>query len=286
MDDGSIPGDPGFKVLANPVRLEILGQLTDRLREQPDDPVIGFSDLRRAVGMRDSGNFNYHLDQLRGGFVRKADGGYRITAAGIKVVAAAIAGGYGAGDHLGPRSVGDDCPVCAEALTAEYEHGRLTVSCSNEHVFGTAIAPGSVDGRELPELIDLLTLRTHQHMALAVEGVCPFCEGQLQWSVDAQFDSGFPTFDTQCDRCGARVEVPAPGALLTEPAVVAFYHRHGIDIRRRPEWSTAFYRGVSVDGDGDPLRIAVTITLDDDTLRATLDETLTVQEIETNSADG
>ena len=42
----------------------------------PDDPRT-FSELREAVGMRDSGQFNYHLDKLLGTFVRVTEEGLR-----------------------------------------------------------------------------------------------------------------------------------------------------------------------------------------------------------------
>ncbi|WP_449404315.1 DUF7347 domain-containing protein [Halalkalicoccus subterraneus] len=43
---------------------------------------MGFADLRRRVGVEDSGRFRYHLKQLRGDFVEKANDGYRLTYAG------------------------------------------------------------------------------------------------------------------------------------------------------------------------------------------------------------
>jgi len=92
----------------------------------------------------DSGDVNYHLDKLRGRFVRGTGDGYRTTAAGMQVVGAAVAGVYDP-DELDPAAVGDDCPVCREALTATYEDGLLRVACPSEHQFRTPLPPGSVD---------------------------------------------------------------------------------------------------------------------------------------------
>ena len=39
-------------------------------------------DLRKAVGIRDAGHFNYQLDRLRGTFVCRTEDGYLLTEAG------------------------------------------------------------------------------------------------------------------------------------------------------------------------------------------------------------
>jgi len=278
-EDGVIAED-GFEALADPTRLGILQALTEQLRESSEDPTIGFSDLRRAVGMRDSGNFNYHLDKLCGRFVRRTDEGYRITAAGMQVVGAAIAGVYDAGE-MNPAAVGDDCPVCGEALTATYEDGLLRVVCSNDHQFRNPLPPGSVDDRGSEELVELVTLRTRQNLELAVEGICPLCDAELSWSIEPSFDREFPEFSNQCRRCGAIVEVPVIAALLVHPGVIAFYYDHGIDARRLPLWAPEFYSGVDVGYDTNPVVVEVTLELDGDELTATLDEELTVRTIET-----
>jgi len=49
----------------------------------PDSTVtISFSELLDRVGIRDSGQFNYHLGRLRGRFVDRTDDGYRLTSTG------------------------------------------------------------------------------------------------------------------------------------------------------------------------------------------------------------
>lgn len=281
MTDDAFPAEPGFEVLADPKRLDILRTLTEQLRDDPEDPTIGFSDLRREVGVRDSGNFNYHLDRLRGRFVRKTDGGYRITAAGMKVVGAALAGVYAGGDELDSTSIDHDCPVCDRGLTATYEDGLLTVACPNDHQFRNPLPPGSVDERGLEALVELATMRTHQNLEMAVEGTCPLCNARLEWSAGPPFDSEFAHFVNQCSRCGAMIEVPVVAALLTHPTVIGFYDDHGIDARRRPLWAPEFYNGVAVGVRTDPVRIDVSVELEGDGLTATLDETLSVLAVET-----
>jgi hypothetical protein len=266
----------GFESLSHPVRLGILEALGERLQDQPADPTVGFSDLRREVGMRDSGNFNYHLDKLRGRFVRNTDDGYQITAAGLQVVAAVISGTYSGEKQLGPTELGEQCPACAEELTATYQSGLLTVSCPTDHEFRHPLPQGSVAERDIDEVVRLLTLTVQQDMQLASDGICPLCNDTLSWSVDPSFDTAFPHFETQCERCGALFDLPVVVPLLAEPVGVCFYHDHGIDARREPPWSLVFYDGVTVTAS---LPVEVSVTHGEESLVATLTEDLSIAEI-------
>ncbi|RQG97861.1 winged helix-turn-helix domain-containing protein [Natrarchaeobius chitinivorans] len=85
------PAEP-FKSLGNETRLEILRVLYERTRGSGSwESAVSYSDLREAVGVRDKGNFNYHLRQLDGQFVEDADGtgddsgGYQLTFAGFEI---------------------------------------------------------------------------------------------------------------------------------------------------------------------------------------------------------
>lgn len=57
----------GLELLADETRVGILRALVDRVRTTPDDPTMWFAELQLAVGVRDSGTFNYHLEKLEGG---------------------------------------------------------------------------------------------------------------------------------------------------------------------------------------------------------------------------
>ena len=54
-----------FSLLAHEVRLDIVLALLENWAAVDTEPQ-SYSDLMDAVGMRDSGKFNYHLDKLRG----------------------------------------------------------------------------------------------------------------------------------------------------------------------------------------------------------------------------
>jgi hypothetical protein len=271
----------GFEVLSEPLRLDILRALTRRVRDHPDDPVVGFADLRRAVGSPDSGNFNYHLDQLTGRFVRRTDDGYRLTATGMQVIAAVSVGVYGEERRMGPTDLPEPCPVCDATLTASYDAGLFVVDCPNGHEFRHPIPPGAVAERSLDEVVELLWLRARQTLECAAEAVCPFCSARLSWSVGTEFDDEQPTFENRCDRCGASVQVPAFALLLTHPTTITCYHDHGIDIRRRTLWEPAFYRNLDVTvASTDPVRIEVGLDVADERLVAAVAEDLTVLDVE------
>lgn len=79
-----------FAPLSNPTRVEILQALGSAYSESPTEPRVEYSDLKDQVGIRDNGNFNYHLRELWG-FVKKRHG-YMLTRSGIELLSAAKSG--------------------------------------------------------------------------------------------------------------------------------------------------------------------------------------------------
>lgn len=72
-----------FTLLSDETRVRIVLALD----EAPDDRPLRFSELRSAVGVRDGGRFNYHLDRLCGRLVEKTDDGYALSREGERVAA-------------------------------------------------------------------------------------------------------------------------------------------------------------------------------------------------------
>ena len=269
----------GFDVLSNETRRRVLEVLAERLRRSPEDPTLGFSDLRRRVGVRDSGNFNYHLTKLRGRFVTKSDGGYRLAPAGLEVVTALLTGVYGADAELDPLELEEPCPACGATLTATYEEGLLRFVCPNDHPFQNALAPGAVADRTLAEVIEVWTLKTRHDLAKTVEGVCPFCYAPLEIAASVEPTDGMPEVSTQCVRCGVIVTVPVIVPFTWHPAVAAFYHDHGTDVRTRPLWAPEFYDPVEVTADPDADLFRVSVELDGRTLRGSVNDSLSVVDV-------
>lgn len=104
-----------FAVVANETRLRILEALWNA-SERP----VTFSELRRAVDMRDSAQFNYHLGKLTGQFVKKTDEGYDFHYAGKKVVRAVLEGSFNQDPVLEPFEIDGVCIECGGRLEASY----------------------------------------------------------------------------------------------------------------------------------------------------------------------
>lgn len=110
-DDDGADGDPedgypdALDLLSDETRISILRELA-----RAESP-LRFAELRRRVGMRDSGTFNHHLSKLTGQFVAERENGYELDRAGSHVIVAAGV----ADDHGKPLDTAEEpCPVCGE----------------------------------------------------------------------------------------------------------------------------------------------------------------------------
>jgi DNA-binding transcriptional ArsR family regulator len=109
-------GLQALAMLSNEHRLAILRTLAEA------DRPLSFSELRKAVGIDDPGQFNYHLTELCERFVRDEDGGYSLGHRGERVVLAA-----GDIDPDGVTgSTNEACPVCGEEDCDRLIHLHLT----------------------------------------------------------------------------------------------------------------------------------------------------------------
>lgn len=73
-----------FELLGEETRLGIIDALY-AANPADDDEAIRFSRLREAVGVQDTGQFNYHLNRLLGTFVVRTEDGYVLSSAGEAV---------------------------------------------------------------------------------------------------------------------------------------------------------------------------------------------------------
>lgn len=80
-----LPPDEAFAVLGNKTRISIL------LALEGSDDALAYSELKREVGVCDSGRFNYHLEKLLGHFVVETDDGYRLRDIGRRAAEAVVA---------------------------------------------------------------------------------------------------------------------------------------------------------------------------------------------------
>jgi hypothetical protein len=86
-----------------------------------------------------------------------------------------------------------------------------------------------------------------------------------------------------CAACGYALGCPVTLTTLSHPAVVSFFHDHGVDLRERSIWNVGPEWGERVVST-DPLAVRVSATLDGETLALYLGRDLTV--VHTDRADG
>lgn len=271
MDDGDDPNETdAFALVSDETRVAILRALA-AARGEGATPV-GFADLRRRVGMRDSGQFNYHLGQLVGSLVEHEADGYRLTYAGESLVGALLAGTYES--HRLALAPSDPCPYCGTALSGTFDDGVLDLTCESGHYSEAYVPPGAAAERSPEALLSLAgrTLRTH--VAYAFDGVCPFCYGGVTLapeSIDADHGAGV-VYRGGCDRCGHEFGAPPELAAIDHPAVVSFYHDRGVDVTGTAPWALDLGTADATVST-DPVGVTLTLTYEGATLTVDLDGT-------------
>lgn len=268
--------DPSDTVslLANETRAAILRELAEHLNEVGEPP--SFSVLRERVGVADSGQFNYHLGQLEGTFIEAVSEGYRLTPFGARVVGLLFAGVLEGGTR-GPVDYPVPCRRCGGSQITELQGGVIEVECENDHTETHFLPPGVVAGRDLVAATDIAMRMTLQSLELAVDSICPVCGGEVQPEL-RQADQDL-TFRAECDTCPVTLMADAPLLVLNHPAVRAFLWERQIDLDDRP-WAMDWCRPDNArETATDPLRVAVDVTADGETLTVTLDETATVVDV-------
>lgn len=116
--------DDAFGVLGNQTRMEILQTLS-----RADGP-LSFSELCDRVGVSGSGQFNYHLGELTGHFVKNAENGYLLDDPGRRVIEAILSGATTDTPRVEPTEIDFDCHHCGAPVEVSYDRGTMQMSCS------------------------------------------------------------------------------------------------------------------------------------------------------------
>jgi DNA-binding transcriptional ArsR family regulator len=276
-----------FAVVGNETRLRILEALWEA------DRPVSFSDLRRAVGMRDSAQFNYHLSKLTDQFVRKVEadesggsGGYEFRQAGRAVIRSVLAGTLNQNPELGPFEVEGECVECGQSLQATYKDECFSIecrACGRPHGH-YEFPPGGLEDRTREEVLDAFNQRARHLSCLSKDGVCPECNGRMETTVERAPDDDRLGLDArveyECQRCHLHTVSSAGLALLDDAEVVSFYRDHGIDLNDVPFWTLDWCvsdRHTTIESE-DPWRLRIDVELDGETLTAALDGSLSVVE--------
>ncbi len=295
MDDTQSESGEHAEVLeavGNETRVGIIKALVDHRRDDPRDPGLPFSELRDRVGMGDSGQFNYHLDKLRGAFVEGVDGEYRLTYAGRKLATTLVTEAFKSEYEEGPVTYGG-CPrgSCEAMLVAAYEGGTVSVECEAEHVaFRTGLPPMAAAERSMDEILTLVTRTLYHDVDLASAEICPRCYGEMVTRVaEARQGKAVPyTFEAVCQHCGFLSDGAAGILLLSDPEVGAFFTTHGRDIREEYPWRLDFISKPDcyTCRSRDPLRIEIDVAVAGDGLRVTVANTAEIMETDYRELEG
>lgn len=302
-----------FKLLSNETRLAVLLALWEAYDPFAVQNAVSFSELYDRVGVSDSGNFTYHLDQLTGHFVRETDDGYELGEAGLKIVQAVIAGTGLEEATLPATEVDMSCVHCEAPVEISYEDQRAFLKCTScegsygpesPNPTGTIQAhnfnPAGLTQRSPEEVFVAETIEFLKQFELQLRGICPECSGPVDdWlhiCEDHRPEGGraCPTCGTQyevsvnyvCSVCKHRGHAVAQAAVHDHPAVVAFCYEHGIEQTFDLEspsacgrlWAHLFDRDYVVVSE-DPVRVRITVPGDGEELQLTIDEDLDVVDV-------
>lgn len=278
MNDGELDPTGVFDVASNSTRVEILRVLVSAYSDTPNDPWLEYTELRKAVGIRDNGNFNYHLDRLDA-LVVKGSSGYRISRIGMEIVSAVSSGVFDGEWTWGPVDAPGGCLFCDDSLQIHYEDGILWLTCGrDEHSLALSVPPSLLDSHPEGDVIERIALVENRWSELIRNGICAECLGYVDGNIEyGGVQPAHYHYHGHCHRCGFQHGIPVGMFLISHPAVVDFYHECDINIRTTPFWTLEFCTpGNETVVSTDPLRLRVGITEESDELSLTLDREGTI----------
>lgn len=304
-----LPPDEAFAVLGDETRMAILRRLGEA-----DEP-LSFSELRDRVGMRDSGQFNYHLGKLTDHFVRQSDNGYRLRQSGRRVVQAVMSGAVTETPEIELTRIEESCHYCESQLAVRYHEGRISLYCTGcDGAYGTDSAndevpdeygyigdlllpPAGVQNRSPQAVVGAGWMWANFEVMSMTADLCPRCSASVE--IDTEVCDDHVRDVALCPNCDRRnavyliAECPncshgfggGPAiALATEPALLQLLLNHGLnpitpdptERMRINRVHEAFTEEVVSD---DPLRVRYVFSVDDDELAITVDDSFDVVEV-------
>lgn len=209
--------EAAFSLLGNETRIEILHALWAAYDPHEDANAASFSDLYEHSRIEDTGNFNYHLDQLLGHFVTETDEGYQLTEPGFRVARAIVAGTATEDPTLSATPLDRSCLRCDGTVEIAYDGGTTKLRCTDCEGFwsrqdGTiasfSLPPEGLRDRDPDEILDATIVYALHRLNTMDDGVCPACGGPVDATLtvcDAH-DAG----DGICDAVGSTSSAPSP----------------------------------------------------------------------------
>lgn len=306
-ETSALPADNAFATVGNETRIQMLQTLGEA------DGPLSFSELRDRVGIRQGANFNYHLDKLAGHFIRKADDGYALRAAGERVIEAVRSGSVTNPENVPPTAIDHTCPFCEETVLASYYDENLMLLCPgcpgryelsdlpglefSPEEYGylgrLPLPPAGVQDRSLEEAWRTAWIWANLEFISMSAGVCPRCCGSPGYEVvvcDTHPEDGF------CEDCGSRFAVIGLATcetckyevggqfslfLMDSCELLAFLTSNGRnpvspDEETPPKLTTVHGEYAEEVLSTEPFEARFTFTIADDALTLTVDDNLTI----------
>lgn len=294
--------DEAFSVLGNETRLTILHTLAEA------DDRLSFSELRARVGMRDSGQFNYHLDQVVGHFVDQTEEGYTLRHPGKRVVQAVLSGAVTDEPVVEPTEIDHSCPFCDGACEASYSHGRVELYCTEcgglygdktresivatdrGHLGGITLPPAGVHDRSVDEVVQAATTWSHLELVALSCDMCPRCSALLSTSVAVCDAHDAATglcaecgnrhaihVESRCSNCFHEMRGVFGTYVMGHRDVLGFVADHGLNpISDGIEWGAEWGEEVI---SRDPFEARISTDIDDERVCITVGDDLSIVDV-------
>lgn len=296
--------DEAFTVLGNDVRIQILQILGEANR------ALSFTEIRKELGIRQGGQFNYHLDKVVGHFVEKTADGYILREPGRQVVEAVLSGAVTNDPVLERTVINFRCHHCDFPVEVDYSQGTMRMSCSEcAGQFDEMNAPNNltrvqtgtlanyrlpaagVDGRSPEEMMRAAATWGHLDSNALACGICPKCSAVIDQTVQicddhdaadgrcTQCHSRFALLiESSCSNCIFEARSSAVILVLPIPEMLVFVGEHGLNTTSLGiEWGWDFDEEII---STDPLEARLTFTIDGESIALTIDESLEVVSVE------
>lgn len=305
----TLPPDKAFAVVGNETRIQILQTLGEA------DTPLSFTELRDRVGIRQGGQFNYHLEQLVTHFVRKTDDGYELRQVGRRVVEAVLSGAVTDAPAFERTRVDQTCPYCSAPVEIRYHQGHIEQFCTEcAGTFGKddpaqqgylgclMLPPAGLQRRTTDETFRTAwTWMRLRAFAIANE-LCPRCSAPLdRWvNVCEEHD----VTDGLCEQCDRRPAVQLyysctncifdgggtiVSLLAADTDLLEFLTTHGLN-PVSPTKISKTYRALSDYDENilstDPFEAQFTFTIAGDTLSLTVGDDLSVVDVTKRQTTG
>jgi uncharacterized protein with PIN domain len=279
----SISMEEAISILGEQTRMEIiveLGKAWDEHHHQQQK--LRFSELMNAVGLSDSGQFNYHLDKLIGSFVAKSDDGYWLPNPGMKLYRLIVSGTVTERGMREDIDV-DDCPSCGGTVRATYRDDNALVFSCDDCTTGYAVIPFSPRGftnRTDDDALQAAFRSFYSELRLARQGICPACDGDVETKLVDELNERLDSLSVssvisslKCSVCNNYYYSDLSSVALTTDEVRRFLIDNGLEPPLVREWhdvTVAADESVTV-VEKDPLRVEITFAVKDEAIEVTFD---------------